>query len=232
MENIKYYTANSKIQDAILLNYRISAQLGFFKMKLNFDASTTIEELCYDNNIHPDLFVLVSNLYVFDDYDAEGEDACIPIEVLFEFILKVHQYFNHRVVARARQKLVETLELAPVEKTNILMECFEQLMEKIVNLTVEVDRYIHSLLECGISLKINQIQMFLMQQEEIDKHLDTFLTMLTYHAPFFRDLRKYFRVTSYFLMFQKNIAYHHRLKSVVWKRIMKVHKKMERILAN
>ncbi len=89
MNNV-LFSEHTKMADVILTNSRLLWVLPYFEMNLGF-GEKTVKQVCNENHTSVPLFLLVCNIYTFDDYYPESRDLKeIPIEGIIMYLQKSH----------------------------------------------------------------------------------------------------------------------------------------------
>lgn len=96
--NRRLFTVKMKLADIIAANRDIILMLPRFGIKLGF-GDVSVREICRQYEISEDLFLMICNIYTFDDYrpDAEEMDA-IEVSAMVKYLVSSHRYYlNERI---------------------------------------------------------------------------------------------------------------------------------------
>jgi len=89
--NHALFSENTKMADVILANSRLLYVLPYFEMNLGF-GEKTVKQVCSGKNISAPLFLLVCNIYTFDDYCPDSRDLKqIPVEGIIKYLRNSHK---------------------------------------------------------------------------------------------------------------------------------------------
>lgn len=91
--NRTLFTGRMKMADMIASNYDLILMLPRFGIPLGF-GEKTVKEVCRDNNVDDHFFLTVCNIYTFDDYRPDDEEAArIDNRLVAEHLSASHRYY-------------------------------------------------------------------------------------------------------------------------------------------
>jgi regulator of cell morphogenesis and NO signaling len=105
MEHL-FFTEKMKAADMALANYRLLFVFPCFGLGLGLGEGT-VRQICASNGISVPLFLLVCNLYTFEDYSPDADTLMkIPLADLMRYLQNSHQeYLNNRMPEVIKQIL-------------------------------------------------------------------------------------------------------------------------------
>lgn len=92
------FTGRNKFIELLNYNPQLILMLPRFGMKLGF-GEKRVEDICEMNNVSSFMFLLLCNVYSFDDYmPTEDEIKDIDANALVKYLIASHDYYlNHRL---------------------------------------------------------------------------------------------------------------------------------------
>ena len=88
-----FFDSDMKMADMLQDNYHFLQMLDRFEIKFGF-GDQTIEEVCNEYHIHIPFFLLIANVFHFNEYEPKASDieSCPPNELL-KYLQKSHKYY-------------------------------------------------------------------------------------------------------------------------------------------
>ena len=126
------FIARQKFSDVLDVNPQLILMLPRFGMKLGF-GEKRIEEICRSEEVPVSLFLMLCNVYTFDDYMPSDEEIrAIEGEWLVRYLEASHDYYiNHRLPHI--RKHVERIAQAAGEIGAVLMDFFGEYQNEVTN---------------------------------------------------------------------------------------------------
>ena len=110
--NRTLFTGRMKMADMIASNYDLILMLPRFGIPLGF-GEKTVKEVCRDNNVDDHFFLTVCNIYTFDDYRPDDEEAArIDNRLVAEHLSASHRYYLEERLPHLQQHLDHITENA------------------------------------------------------------------------------------------------------------------------
>lgn len=110
--NRTLFTGRMKMADMIASNYDLILMLPRFGIPLGF-GEKTVKEVCRDNNVDDHFFLTVCNIYTFDDYRPDDEEAArIDNRLVAEHLRASHRYYLEERLPHLQQHLDHITENA------------------------------------------------------------------------------------------------------------------------
>ncbi|MBQ7280747.1 MAG: hemerythrin domain-containing protein [Bacteroidales bacterium] len=94
----RYFTAKTKMADALTVNYNIFLLLPRLGIKLGF-GDRSIDEVCHSNGVATSFVVILLNIYTFSDYVPEASSLSDDdVTQMLEYLVASHRYYvNERM---------------------------------------------------------------------------------------------------------------------------------------
>lgn len=127
------FTADMKLADLIHTDYRLLLTLSRFGVQLGF-GDKTVEECCRNKQISTELFLMVCNVYTYQNYLPGIKDIeRLDIEQLLNYLQKSHTYYlDNRIQAIQQQLQIIAAPLEP-QHQKILNRFFEEYKNEVVH---------------------------------------------------------------------------------------------------
>lgn len=110
--NRTLFTGRMKMADMIASNYDLILMLPRFGIHLGF-GEKTVKEVCRDYGIDDHFFLTVCNIYTFDDYRPDDEEAArIDNRLVAEHLRASHRYYLEERLPHLQQHLDHITENA------------------------------------------------------------------------------------------------------------------------
>ncbi|MDL2297185.1 hemerythrin domain-containing protein, partial [Bacteroidales bacterium OttesenSCG-928-E04] len=127
------FALSMKMADIIDANYKLLLLFQRFDLELGF-GEQTVQRTCEENKISPDLFLLVCNVYAFNDYTPqEGEIEKVNVQQFIDYLKRSHIYYKSNRLQDISDRLdAIAKEVDPVHGA-ILTQFFRQYKEEVLN---------------------------------------------------------------------------------------------------
>ncbi len=112
IDSMALFNKNQKLADVLNINPQLILMLPRFDIALGF-GEKTIGEICEENNLPSDLFVMLCNVYTFDDYlPSEEEIKQMDGSALVKYLKASHDYYLHQRLTHIGKHLERIAEQA------------------------------------------------------------------------------------------------------------------------
>lgn len=143
------FTKRMKLGDLIHANYNLLPVLPRFGINLGF-GDRTIEEVCQRNGVSVNLFLMVCNVYTFDDYlPDEKELESFSLDDLMIYLQNSHKYYIGERIPGIQKELLEITSRCEAKYGTVLERFFDEYQQEVAShLNYEEDTvfpYIHNL---------------------------------------------------------------------------------------
>ena len=106
------FTGRMKMADMIASNYDLILMLPRFGIPLGF-GEKSVKEVCRDNGVDDHFFLMVCNIYTFDDYQPDDEDLSqIDKRLVAEHLRASHRYYLEERLPHLQHHLDHITEMA------------------------------------------------------------------------------------------------------------------------
>jgi regulator of cell morphogenesis and NO signaling len=175
-----------KVADLVLANYRLLFVFPGFKLNLDLGEST-VKQICEKNGISTSLFLLVCNLYTFDDYFPNTNTlAQIPLNDLMKYLKNSHKDFLKNRLNKVINRILDLINCCCLKNGEILMKfCEKYKQEVIAHFEYEeqvVFPYIQSLLD-GEKTSNYKIKEYERNHSNLDAALSDLKNILIKYLP-------------------------------------------------
>lgn len=128
-----FFSLSTKMADIFNVNYKLLLLLPRFNMDLGFGENTVLQ-ICKENQISPELFIIVCNIYTFDDYTpTEKNIEDLNIQQLIDYLKKSHVYYLNDRLKSISDQLAIIIQDSEQPHGAILSRFFEQYKVEVVN---------------------------------------------------------------------------------------------------
>ena len=133
MKRTAFYTSNMKMADLINADYKLLLLLPRFDIELGF-GDQTVQKSCEEHGISPDFFLMICNIYSFDDYLPEKKEIrTLDVHQLIAYLKKSHQYYLDNRLNGISKQMHSIIEQSETKHGNILTRFFEEYKKEVVN---------------------------------------------------------------------------------------------------
>ena len=185
MNHILFF-GKMKLADVLLTNYKLLLVLNRFDIHLGF-GEKSVEEVCSLRGIPPSLFLIVCNVYTFEDYlPAENELQSLDMNSLLQYLQNSHRYYKGICWPGIRVKLDTIAEQSNSRPAQILQRFYSEYQKEVLNHfdyeeTVAFP-YINTLLN-NSSMKSYSISQFEKNHSNIEEKLNDLKNIIIKYLP-------------------------------------------------
>lgn len=127
------FTERMKMADLIHANYRLLFVLPRFGIRLGL-GDKSIGEVCRQHNVSTTLFLLVCNIYTYDDFLPEaGELYSFSAEELTQYLHCSHEDYIQHQIPEIQQQVRALMENCEAKNATILQEFFDGYCREVTN---------------------------------------------------------------------------------------------------
>ncbi len=144
------FTGGVKMADMIASNYDLILMLPRFGIPLGF-GEKTVREVCRDYGVEERLFLMVCNIYTFDDYRPDDEDvAAIDRKLVVEHLHASHNYYVEERLPHLQHHLVHIVEKVGEQSAAVLKKYFADYCKQVREHVRREERCLGETMECGV----------------------------------------------------------------------------------
>lgn len=127
------FSANTKLADLLLTNYRLLYIFPYFNISLGF-GDVTVGQACDERGISVDLFLLVCNIYSNPNYEPDyAQLAKVPVKDLIAYLEKSHHdYINNRI-PHIIAHVLDLVSDIPKKQSEMLISFCEKYKEDVIS---------------------------------------------------------------------------------------------------
>lgn len=180
------FSGEQKLSDLIHANYKLLSILPRFNIKLGF-GDKQVKEVCESHCIPLNFFLMVCNVYTFDDYFPRKKDAVkIDIEALTSYLLSSHRYYTDDRIPVIKEQLRLLSECYNEKQSKLLKQFFDE-YSKEVNSHLDYEEstvfpYIKELKQ-GVHSGNYSIDMFEKNHSNIEEKLHDLKNIIIKYLP-------------------------------------------------
>ncbi|MBR1799067.1 MAG: hemerythrin domain-containing protein [Bacteroidales bacterium] len=178
-----YFSGRMKMADMIAANYDLILLLPRFGIPMGFGDST-VKEVCRDHGIDINFFLMVCNIYSFDDYRPDNDELSqIDNRLVVKHLQASHHYYINERLPHM-QRFLEQMT-ASIEKTtgNVLRKYFADYYLEVQNHVNREERKLKAMLhemDKNHSVSRSTIEHFLSKGHDDIKDKLSDLTKIIY----------------------------------------------------
>jgi regulator of cell morphogenesis and NO signaling len=126
-----YFTKKIKLADIISANYYLIFMLPRFGIPLGFGDKSVLT-VCRQNKIPPDFFLLVCNVYTFDNYIPDNHAiTSTNMDMLIPYLLNSHKYYLKERLPHIAKHLHLIAEKAGEKYKSMLNNFFNEYKKEV-----------------------------------------------------------------------------------------------------
>jgi regulator of cell morphogenesis and NO signaling len=180
------FSEKMKAADLVLANYRLLFVFPGFELNLDLGEST-VKQICEKKGISTSLFLLVCNLYTFDDYSPDINTlANIPLTDLMKYLKNSHKDYLENRLPKVIDRILNLVNYGCLKNGEMLVRfCEKYRKEVIVHFDYEeqvVFPYIRTLLK-GEKTNRYKIKEYEKHHSNIDAALNDLKNILIKYLP-------------------------------------------------
>lgn len=181
------FTERMKMADLIHANYRLLFVLPRFGIRLGF-GDKSIGEICRQQNISASLFLLVCNIYTFDDFLPEPSELhSFTAEDLTGYLHNSHADYIREQIPEIRRQVLALVGCCEAKNGKILERFFDDYSREVTHHfnyeETVVFPYIHNLSEGIESAEGYSIGQFEENHSNIEEKLGDLKNILIKYLP-------------------------------------------------
>ena len=118
--------------DLIVTNSRLLYVLPYFEISLGF-GEKTVKQVCDEKNISGPLFLLVCNIYTFDDYSPDTPELMqIPIEGFIKYLQNSHKDYLKIRMPQIIDNILDLVNVCRLKNGNMLNSFCEKYEQEVI----------------------------------------------------------------------------------------------------
>lgn len=216
--NHELIAGNVKMADLLIAEGRLLHMLPFFGIDMGF-GEKTIEQICTEHGVSLPLFLMISNIYAFDDYiPNNAELKLIAIEDVVRYLQNAHRNYLESSMLQMLRNVSDLAELHVQPETKNMLDAFcgKYKQDVVAHIQYEeevVFPYIDKLLSG------EKPAYTLCELENSHNGIDTVLRdlrgLIIKYAPHTSTVRQCLPVLSELYIFERELYKHSRLENIV-----------------
>ena len=205
------FTENTRMADLIIANNRLLYVLPYFEISLGF-GEKTVKQVCREKEISTPLFLLVCNIYTFDDYSPDSRDLTqIPIEGVIGYLKNSHRDYLEIRMPQIINNILDLVTVCRLKNGNMLNSFCEKYKQEVtIHFKYEeevVFPYIIQLLK-GTRTGSYKIKEYETNHSDIDAALNDLKNIIIKYFPQDCPIEKCREVLLNLFMFEYDLSKH------------------------
>ena len=129
----RFFTADMKMSEIFHTNLNMAVLLPRLDMDFGF-AEKTVAQCCQMHGVDCDFFLMIGNVYTFEDYLPDTEELHkLNIDKLLEFLLKSHKYYMEERLPHIENHLEKIVENVDVSVQAVLKQFYADYKQEVWN---------------------------------------------------------------------------------------------------
>ncbi len=209
--NYGLFSEKMKLADLVFTNYRLLYVMPCFNIELGF-GEATVKQVCEAKGISVPLFLLVCNVYTFDEYYPEPDTLIqIPLYDLMEYLRNSHKDYLENRMPKIIAQVLDLVDRKDVPHGKMITEfCEKYKKEVIAHFDYEeqtVFPYIKTLLS-GKKPKSYKIKEYKGNHSDLDAALSDLKNIIIKYLPGEYLVEKCREVLIYLFLFESDLNKH------------------------
>lgn len=172
--------------DLIHANYRLLIVLPRFGLKLGF-GERTIEDVCRENQVSVNLFLLVCNVHTFGHYLPDGRELdSFSLDDLIQYLQSSHHYYLQERIPAIQRQLYDITHCCAMKYGEVLERFFDGYRQELAKHFEYEERvvfpYVHEL-ACGPRKTGYSIGQFEKNHSNIEDKLNDLKNIIIKYLP-------------------------------------------------
>jgi regulator of cell morphogenesis and NO signaling len=197
--------------DLVLTNSRLLYVLPYFEISLGF-GEKTVKQVCNEKNISVPLFLLVCNIYSFDDYCPDTKDLTqIPVGGIIKYLQNSHKDYLEVRMPQIINNILDLVRVCNLKNGNILNSFCEKYKQEVITHLKYEDEiafpYIIQLLN-GVKTGNYKIKEYESNHSDIDAALNDLKNIIIKYFPQDCSMEKCRDILFNLFMFEYDLSKH------------------------
>ena len=129
MQSDKFFSENMKLADLITTNYSLILMLPRFNIPLGF-GEKSVKEICENNGIPVQFFLLICNVYTFDNYKP-CHNHFGDMRMLIPYLLASHTYYIQEQIPHIERHLKKIADKIDKKYGDVLKHFFSNYKNEV-----------------------------------------------------------------------------------------------------
>ena len=127
------FSPNMKLADLISANYKLLLVFDRFNIHLGF-GDKSVKDICSQYNIPVSLFLIVCNVYTFEDYLPEDDELqSFKVDSLIDYLNHSHRYYVEECLPAISQKLDVVSRSQDTKPGTVLQKFYKVYEDEVIN---------------------------------------------------------------------------------------------------
>jgi regulator of cell morphogenesis and NO signaling len=205
------FSAKMKLADLVLTNCRLLYVFPLFGIEIGM-GETTVKNMCEKRGISTDFFLLVCNLYTFNEYLPDSDTLSqIPLNDLLKYLRNSHTDYLKNRMPKIKDQILRLIKGSSATHIKMLTEfCEKYIREVIIHFDYEeniVFPYISALLN-GDKPNNYNIKQYEDNHSNIDAALEDLKNIIIKYLPPECTTKKWRDVLIDLFIFEEDLSKH------------------------
>lgn len=180
------FSENMKMADLIIGNSKLLLTFQRFGMDLGF-GDRSIGEVCRRNNVSPQFFLMICNVYCNDDFSPSPEDIkSVDPKTLINYLLESHKYYLNERLPHIEEHLNHIVHACIPKDGHTLSRFFQEYKNEVVDHFLYEEQhvfpYIQQIADDNVKTDY-KIKVFHENHTNIEDKLSDLLNILVKYLP-------------------------------------------------
>lgn len=136
-----------KLADIVSANHNLILLLPRFGLPLGF-GNRSVKEVCGDGNVDTDFFLLICNIYTFDDYLPDAEQLLhTNLQQLVPYLRASHRYYIEERLPHLQRHLSHLTDTMETSVAQMLSQFFEDYRQELAGHFMEEEKRLFPYIE-------------------------------------------------------------------------------------
>lgn len=180
------FSPHMKLADLLLANYKLLLVLNRFDIHLGF-GEKSIEEVCMQRGISTPLFLLVCNVYTFNDYLPQTEELkMFSLADMIKYLNNSHIYYREDCLPRINKRLMQIVAHLNTKPALILKRFYDDYQKEVLKHFAYEEKTVYpyaSAISNGDRVKAYSISQFQKHHSNIEEKINDLKNIIIKYLP-------------------------------------------------
>ncbi len=233
------------LAEILLANMDLLTILRRFDIKLGI-GDKSIEDICIENNINVDFFLVILNIFHNKNYFPEEKLQTFSISIIIDFLKSSHHYYNKEMIP-AIENLIHQLQWTGNEhelNLKVLQKFFNEYRTEVIAHTQHEEETVYPYMvyidescmqnenieECYRKMKEYSVTNYAEEHNNIEEKLTDLKNIIIKYLPPAKNQDVVFRILQKLFKLENDLNYHAAIEErILVPKIMEMEKKLEKI---
>lgn len=182
----RLFTSSMKLADLIAANHNLILMMPRFGLPLGF-GNKTVKEVCDEHDIPDDFFLLICNIYTYDDYLPDTDELSqTDLRQLVPYLQASHHYYIEQRLPHMERHLHNIADLLDGKLRKVLYDFFAKYQQDLADHFAQEEQKLFPYIEQvrrGEKIAQKLINYFIESHNNIKDTLDDLMQILYKYLP-------------------------------------------------